>query len=112
MSEEDFGALPLSPDGEEQLQESAADVASIVSAAASVGALGFSAAQAYYARATYQLQREARGGYSPGFAEQDEYDPGFSGQGAYGPGFARQDEYDPGFADQPEYPPGFEDLEY
>jgi hypothetical protein len=110
MSKADFNA-PAGLGGEERLEESAADVASLIGAAASVGALGFSAVQAYYSRASYLLQRDMANEYEPGPGGQDEYDPGFADQGEYDPGFADQDGYDPGFAGQ-EYQPGFEDLDY
>jgi hypothetical protein len=100
------------PNGEERLQESAADVASIVGAVAGVGGLGLSVAQAYYARASYELQRKSTEEYNPGFAGQGDYDPGFVERDEYDPGFLGQNDYDPGFAGQDEYDPGFEDLGY
>lgn len=117
----DLRETPSQPgSGNQHLEESAVDVATVVGAAAAVGGFGLQAVQTYYARAAHRLQHEST-----------EPDPDSSGQeGDHELGFAATDEYDPGISepvgpvldltlnDPPygrggqEYYAGFEDLDY
>jgi hypothetical protein len=60
MSEEhDLQEVPGAGGDGERIQESAVEVASFVSAGASLLGLGMNSVQAYYARASYELDHEA-----------------------------------------------------
>jgi hypothetical protein len=59
----DIPDLPESDEGtsavpDELIQEGAAEIAGFVAAGASIAGAGFGATQAFYARASYQLERE------------------------------------------------------
>lgn len=116
------GVPPVPGDGE-HLQESAADIASVVSAAASIGNFGLAVQM-------YRQRRKAEPRDDLENPSVDEYDPGFAGREDYEPGFAGQNDYDPGFSEQndpvldltldddlphrrggQEYYPGFEELD-
>jgi hypothetical protein len=105
---------------EEHLQE-AADVLSIVTAAATVAGAAGGLGGMYYARKSYlaQQDQEPEAGTQrqvandPGFGGNADYEPGFRGSIEYDPGFGGVVDYHPGFGGDADYYPGFgEDLEY
>jgi hypothetical protein len=69
--EHDLREVPVDVAGDgERIQESAVEVAGVIGAAASVAALGVGGVQAYYSRASYELQRQEAAARA---AERTEY---------------------------------------